>query len=218
MTITLPFNLLYWVEAFRRDDLFVLPLGCFSVLTHHIEQLLEIAGLLPFCRWCSAWHCRCGCRRREHSGRGTSAMNRNRNRVVDWPNHCRRTRPSVLTFSAHGSRFFSSEPSIGVAIGFGTGGSFGSRGWLVSGGGSSSHASVADVGAGTCADAVQPNNPTIRQNADHSDRKRVLSPHDRALSATTVSRVQLVFTYSKYSCALAGATNDRFSLRAIASR
>ena len=36
--------------------------------------------------------------------------------------------------------------------------------------------------------------------------------------ATVGPRSQLVFAYSKYSCALAGANELRFSLRAITSR
>src|SRR5262249_781916 len=57
------------------------------------------------------------------------------------------------TFSAQGRPLVSSEALIGVAVG-------GSVVW-VSGGGSSSHASDAGADAGACADAVQPNNPTI---------------------------------------------------------
>jgi hypothetical protein len=67
----------------------------------------------------------------------------------------------------------------------------------VSGGGWSSHASVA--GAGACANAVQPDNPNDCQNADRSDRKHVLSRHDptflpRRLGRVAVGiRVQQIF-------------------------
>src|SRR5260370_10064847 len=79
---------------------------------------------------------------------------------------CRLARPSSpnsprgLTFSAHGSPLVSSEALIGVAVGFCTGGRFGFLGWLVSGGGSLSHATVAAAGAaaadGPCAQPVPP--------------------------------------------------------------